>query len=208
MHSFSQVSLVVNVASLCGFTDTTYRGLKRLQDILGYGKRFQVLAFPCNQFGDQEPYDNDIIQQFATTNYAVEFPMFSKVDVIGEEAHPAFKNLISKKTNVFTFDFISKNFFFIWTTQVSLLSILSGISTNISLVLMAMSSRHGAPRHPLMTFLMKLKELLMLSHSRRLKMLYQLPRNQYLNLNLSPKLPVMTRMSFRWFLWPRGSATR
>nr|QBR98222.1 glutathione peroxidase [Diaphanosoma celebensis] len=92
------VSLVVNVASLCGFTDTTYRGLKRLQDILGYGNRFQVLAFPCNQFGDQEPYDNDIIQQFAVTNYAVEFPMFAKVDVIGEEAHPAFKNLISQSS--------------------------------------------------------------------------------------------------------------
>merc|ERR1712071_730173 len=48
-----KISLVVNVASLCGYTDTTYRALKRLQDILGYGGKFNVLAFPCNQFGEQ-----------------------------------------------------------------------------------------------------------------------------------------------------------
>ena len=91
-----QVSLVVNVASLCGYTDSSYRALKRLQDILGYNQKIHVLAFPCNQFGEQEPYEDEVIHNFAQTNYAVEFPMFSKIDVIGENAHPAFKNLISK----------------------------------------------------------------------------------------------------------------
>ncbi len=91
-----QVSLVVNVASLCGYTDSSYRGLKRLQDILGYSQKFNVLAFPCNQFGEQEPYEDEAILNFAKTNYDVEFPIFSKVDVIGENAHPAFKNLISE----------------------------------------------------------------------------------------------------------------
>lgn len=96
-YSFaSQVSLVVNVASLCGYTDSTYRALKRLQDILSFNQKFNVLAFPCNQFGEQEPYEDEVIHNFAKTNYDVEFPMFSKVDVIGENAHPAFKNLISK----------------------------------------------------------------------------------------------------------------
>merc|ERR1712071_9322 len=93
-----KISLVVNVASLCGYTDANYRSLKRLQDILGYGDKFNVLAFPCNQFGDQEPYDNEAIYNFATTNYDVEFPMFSKIDVIGENAHPAFQNLISQSS--------------------------------------------------------------------------------------------------------------
>lgn len=94
-----QVSLVVNVASLCGYTDSSYKGLKRLQDILGYSKKFNVLAFPCNQFGEQEPHEDEVILNFAKTNYDVEFPIFSKVDVIGENAHPAIKNLISKHTS-------------------------------------------------------------------------------------------------------------
>ena len=81
---------------MCGYTDTTYRALKRLQDILSYGDKFNVLAFPCNQFGDQEPYDDEAILNFARTNYDVEFPMFSKINIIGEEAHPAFQNLISE----------------------------------------------------------------------------------------------------------------
>ncbi len=90
------MSLVVNVASLCGYTDSTYRALKRLQDILGYNKKFNVLAFPCNQFGEQEPHEDEVIHNFVKTNYDVEFPIFSKIDVIGENAHPAFKTLISK----------------------------------------------------------------------------------------------------------------
>jgi len=93
-----KISLVVNVASMCGYTDTTYRALKRLQDILSYGDKFNVLAFPCNQFGDQEPYDDEAILNFARTNYDVEFPMFSKINIIGEEAHPAFQNLISQSS--------------------------------------------------------------------------------------------------------------
>lgn len=93
-----KISLVVNVASLCGYTDATYRALKRLQDILGYSDKFNVLAFPSNQFGEQEPYEDEAIYSFAVTNYDVEFPMFSKIDVIGENAHPAFQNLISQSS--------------------------------------------------------------------------------------------------------------
>ena len=78
--------MVVNVASLCGYTDTMYKALKRLQDILGYDNRFQVLAFPCNQFGEQEPYEGEQVYQFAVGNYGVEFPIFSKIEVIGEDA--------------------------------------------------------------------------------------------------------------------------
>ena len=89
--------MVVNVASLCGYTDTMYKALKRLQDILGYDNRFQVLAFPCNQFGEQEPYEGEQVYQFAVGNYGVEFPIFSKIEVIGEDAHPAFNYLISEQ---------------------------------------------------------------------------------------------------------------
>jgi len=92
------VSLVVNVASLCGYTDTMYKALKRLQDILGYDNRFQVLAFPCNQFGEQEPYEGEQVYQFAVGNYGVEFPIFSKIEVIGEDAHPAFNYLINESS--------------------------------------------------------------------------------------------------------------
>lgn len=67
-----------------------------MQDILGYSDKFNVLAFPSNQFGEQEPYEDEAIYSFAVTNYDVEFPMFSKIDVIGENAHPAFQNLISQ----------------------------------------------------------------------------------------------------------------
>jgi glutathione peroxidase len=87
-----QVSLVVNVASECGFTDQHYRSLQQLQRDLG-PYHFNVLAFPCNQFGQQEPDSNREIENFARRTYSVSFPMFSKVAVIGTGAHPAFKYL-------------------------------------------------------------------------------------------------------------------
>lgn len=87
-----QVSLVVNVASECGFTDQNYRALQQLQRDLG-PSHFNVLAFPCNQFGQQEPDSNREIESFARHTYNVTFPMFSKVAVIGYGAHPAFKYL-------------------------------------------------------------------------------------------------------------------
>lgn len=87
-----QVSLVVNVASECGFTDQNYRALQQLQRDLG-PFHFNVLAFPCNQFGQQEPDTNREIENFARHTYSVSFPMFSKIAVTGSGAHPAFKYL-------------------------------------------------------------------------------------------------------------------
>lgn len=86
------VSLVVNVASECGFTDQNYRALQQLQRDLG-PYHFNVLAFPCNQFGQQEPDSNREIENFARRTYSVSFPMFSKIAVTGTGAHPAFKYL-------------------------------------------------------------------------------------------------------------------
>jgi len=91
-----QVLLIVNVASECGYTDGHYTELQRLQDILGRDDLFQVLAFPCNQFGGQEPASDHDILSFATKQYKVDFPMFSKVDVKGREAHPVWKFLIKE----------------------------------------------------------------------------------------------------------------
>lgn len=95
-----KVTLVVNVASQCGYTDSTYRALKKLHDILSYGDFFSVLAFPCNQFGDQEPFDMPEIIEFVTKEYKVEFPIFNKISVVGEHADPAFKFLIETSSVV------------------------------------------------------------------------------------------------------------
>ncbi|XP_069088761.1 glutathione peroxidase 7 [Pleurodeles waltl] len=87
------VSLVVNVASECGFTDEHYKALQQLQRELG-PSHFNVLAFPCNQFGQQEPGSNKEIEDFARKHYSVSFPMFSKIAVTGTGANVAFKYLI------------------------------------------------------------------------------------------------------------------
>jgi glutathione peroxidase len=83
-----KVLLVVNVASKCGFTPQ-YTGLQSLFDRFG-AKGFEVLAFPCNQFGYQEPGDEAAITSFCETNYRVTFPLFAKIDVNGSNAHPLF----------------------------------------------------------------------------------------------------------------------
>ena len=86
-----QVLLIVNTASQCGFTPQ-YAGLEALQR--RYGPRgFQVLAFPCNQFGRQEPGDAAEIANFCTTKYDVTFPVFAKVEVNGAGADPLFRFL-------------------------------------------------------------------------------------------------------------------
>jgi glutathione peroxidase len=93
-----QVLLIVNTASACGFTPQ-YRGLEALYQTL-HPRGFSVLGFPCNQFGNQEPGDAKQIEQFCSTNYAVTFPMFAKIDVNGSKAHPLFDYLKSKKTGL------------------------------------------------------------------------------------------------------------
>jgi glutathione peroxidase len=90
-----QVVLVVNTASQCGFTPQ-YAGLQELYD--RYGEQgFTVLGFPCDQFGHQEPGTEEEIGAFCERNYGVTFPMFSKVDVNGDGAHPLFKWLRDQK---------------------------------------------------------------------------------------------------------------
>jgi glutathione peroxidase len=85
------VLLVVNVASQCGFTPQ-YRGLQELFE--RYGSRgLQVLGFPCNQFGRQEPGDNAQIEQFCDTRFRVKFPLFDKIEVNGAHAEPLYQYL-------------------------------------------------------------------------------------------------------------------
>jgi len=86
-----QALLFVNTASQCGFTPQ-YAGLEALQKRYA-GRGFAVLGFPCNQFGAQEPGAEKEIAQFCETSFGVTFPMFAKVDVNGEAAHPLFKYL-------------------------------------------------------------------------------------------------------------------
>ncbi|MCB9894570.1 MAG: glutathione peroxidase [Planctomycetes bacterium] len=87
------VSLVVNVASACGLTPH-YEGLQKLQSELS-GKGFNVLGFPCNQFGAQEPGSAEQIREFCTTKFHVDFPMFEKVEVKGDGKHPVYQFLTS-----------------------------------------------------------------------------------------------------------------
>src|SRR3954449_1657878 len=83
--------LVVNVASKCGLTPQ-YEGLEKLHET--YGDRgFEVLGFPCNQFGGQEPGTAEEIREFCDTNYKVAFPLFEKIDVNGTHAHPIYQEL-------------------------------------------------------------------------------------------------------------------
>jgi glutathione peroxidase len=90
-----KVLLVVNTASQCGFTPQ-YKGLQELY--AKYKDRgFAVLAFPCDQFGHQEPGSDDEIKSFCETNYGVDFPLFSKIEVNGDNAHPVYKFLKSEK---------------------------------------------------------------------------------------------------------------
>ncbi|WP_372765471.1 glutathione peroxidase [Litorivivens sp.] len=90
-----KVMLVVNTASKCGFTPQ-YKGLEKLyQDYRDKG--LVVLGFPCDQFGHQEPGDEEEIKNFCSLTYDVSFPMFAKVDVNGDNAHPVYKYLKEEK---------------------------------------------------------------------------------------------------------------
>ncbi len=90
-----KVVLVVNTASQCGFTPQ-FEGLEKLYE--QYADRgLVVLGFPCNQFGGQEPGDEEQIGAFCQKNYGVTFPMFAKVDVNGDDAHPLYQWLRQEK---------------------------------------------------------------------------------------------------------------
>jgi glutathione peroxidase len=103
-----RVMLIVNVASQCGFTPQ-YAGLEALyrkyQD-----RGFVVLGFPCNQFGRQEPAGESEIHQFCEEKYNVTFPLFAKIDVNGEGAHPLFVFLKAQKPGVLGSGSIKWNF--------------------------------------------------------------------------------------------------
>ncbi|WII70663.1 glutathione peroxidase [Bdellovibrio sp. 22V] len=103
-----QVVLVVNVASKCGFTPQ-YKGLEELYEKYK-GKGFTVLGFPCNQFGAQEPGNNQEIQQFCELNYGVKFPVMAKVDVNGDNADPLFQWLKESAPGILGTEMIKWNF--------------------------------------------------------------------------------------------------
>jgi glutathione peroxidase len=86
-----KVLLIVNTASKCGLTPQ-YEGLEKLYDT-HKEKGFTVLGFPCNQFGGQEPGTDEEISSFCSLNYQVEFPLFQKIEVNGENAHPLYQYL-------------------------------------------------------------------------------------------------------------------
>ena len=103
-----KVLLIVNVASKCGFTPQ-YTGLEKLwQDYQGRG--LVVLGFPCDQFGNQEPGNEEEIKNFCSLTYEVDFPMFAKVDVNGAQAHPLWKWLKKEKGGLLGIDAIKWNF--------------------------------------------------------------------------------------------------
>jgi len=103
-----QVLLIVNVASRCGYTPQ-YAGLEAL--FRKYRDRgFSVLGFPCNQFGGQEPGGSDDIRRFCRRTYDVTFPLFAKVDVNGDGAHPLYRWLKSQKPGLFGSEAVKWNF--------------------------------------------------------------------------------------------------
>ncbi len=103
-----KVLLVVNTASQCGFTPQ-YAGLQKLYE--KYGERgLVVLGFPCNQFGAQEPGSEKEIARFCETSFGVTFPMFAKVDVNGDSAHPLFQHLKAAAPGILGSESIKWNF--------------------------------------------------------------------------------------------------
>ena len=100
--------LIVNVASKCGFTPQ-YAGLEALHRKLA-GEGFAVLGFPCDQFGHQEPGDEVEIKNFCKLTYDVSFPMFAKIDVNGDTAHPLYKHLKSAAPGLLGSEGVKWNF--------------------------------------------------------------------------------------------------
>ncbi|MCE9678107.1 glutathione peroxidase [Shewanella sp. AS1] len=103
-----KVLLIVNTASKCGFTPQ-YKALQALYDTYGSDK-FAVLGFPCNQFGKQEQGDETEISEFCELNFGVNFPMFAKIEVNGDNAHPLFRYLKQQAKGVLGSESIKWNF--------------------------------------------------------------------------------------------------
>jgi len=103
-----KVLLIVNVASKCGFTPQ-YEGLEKLYRKYK-DKGFEILAFPCNQFGNQEPGTNEEIKNFCSTKYNVTFRLFDKIDVNGPNTHPLYKFLKEAKPGLMGSKDIKWNF--------------------------------------------------------------------------------------------------
>ena len=109
LRDFSgKVLLIVNTASKCGFTPQ-YKGLEELQNKYGEEK-FSIIAFPCNQFGGQEPGSNEEIQEFCYLNFQTSFPIMSKIDVNGADADPVYDFLKSEKKGLLGSKGIKWNF--------------------------------------------------------------------------------------------------
>ncbi|OVE82113.1 glutathione peroxidase [bacterium K02(2017)] len=103
-----KVLLIVNTASKCGFTPQ-YEGMETIyKDYKNQG--FEVLAFPCNQFGSQEPGGSEEIKEFCSLNYKSSFPLFEKIDVNGKNAHPLYKYLTHEKPGLLGSEMIKWNF--------------------------------------------------------------------------------------------------
>jgi glutathione peroxidase len=103
-----KVLLVVNTASACGFTPQ-YEGLQELYEKFRE-QGFEILAFPCNQFGAQEPGTDQEIKSFCERNYGVQFRVFSKIEVNGSEAHPLFQFLKHEAPGLLGTEAIKWNF--------------------------------------------------------------------------------------------------
>ena len=103
-----KVLLIVNVASKCGFTPQ-YKGLEAMYEKL-HSRGLEVLGFPCNQFGAQEPGTAEEIGSFCELNYGVKFPLFAKIDVNGKDAAPVYKYLKKEKPGLLGSEAIKWNF--------------------------------------------------------------------------------------------------
>ncbi|MEK4343959.1 glutathione peroxidase [Paenibacillus sp. FSL P4-0184] len=103
-----KVLLVVNTASKCGFTPQ-YKGLQEVYEKFK-DRGFEVLGFPSNQFAGQEPGESDEIAEYCEINYGVTFPMFEKIDVKGDDAHPLFKYLSKEAPGVLGSKSVKWNF--------------------------------------------------------------------------------------------------
>lgn len=99
--------LIVNTASFCGYTPQ-YEGLQKLHE--EFKGNLEVLAFPCNQFGAQEPGEAEEIKDFCETKFRITFPIFEKIDVNGSDAHPLYQYLKESLPGVMGTEAIKWNF--------------------------------------------------------------------------------------------------